>query len=154
MGNTFGKVFRVTTYGESHGKAVGAIVDGCPAGLGLEEGVIQKQLDRRKPGQSKITTNRSEEDSIEILSGLFEGKTLGTSIGLMVRNKDARSASYKGMKDLYRPGHADFTYDMRYQHRDWRGGGRASARETTARVAAGAIAGELINHIAGIKTLA
>ncbi len=154
MGNVFGKVFRISTYGESHGKAVGAIVDGCPAGLELTEDIIQKQLNRRKPGQSKITTNRTESDSVEILSGVYEGKTLGTSIGLMVRNQDARSASYKEMKDLYRPGHADYTYDMRYEHRDWRGGGRASARETTARVAAGAIAGALIKDITGVQTLA
>ncbi len=154
MGNSFGRQFRVTTFGESHGRSVGVIVDGCPAGLDIAEKHIQTQLDRRRPGQSKITTNRSESDVIEILSGVFEGKSLGTPIGMQIENRDARSASYKDLKEVYRPGHADYTYDARYQHRDWRGGGRASARETASRVAAGAVAGLLINDLAGMESLA
>lgn len=153
MGNTFGKMFNVTTYGESHGAAIGAIVDGCPAGLEIEENDIQIQLDRRKPGQSKITTNRTESDTVQILSGIYEGKTLGTPIGLMIKNDDARSGAYKNMQDLYRPSHADYTYDARYEYRDWRGGGRASARETAARVAAGAIAKSLLLEISNTQTL-
>ncbi len=154
MGNTFGRLFSITTFGESHGKALGAVVDGCPAGLEIAEKAIQYQLDRRKPGQSKITTNRSEADTVQILSGVYEGRSLGTSIGMLIANQDARSASYKDMRDLYRPGHADYTYDARYGFRDWRGGGRASARETAARVAAGAIAGILIKELARIECLA
>jgi chorismate synthase len=139
-GNTFGQLFRVTTFGESHGAAVDAIVDGCPPGLKLSEKDIQPELDRRKPGQSSITTPRKEEDTIHILSGVFEGKTTGTPILLIAYNKDANPSDYKHLKDLYRPSHADFTYDLKYGIRDWRGSGRASARETLARVAAGAIA--------------
>jgi chorismate synthase len=139
-GNTFGQIFRVTTFGESHGEAVGAIVDGCPPGLKLSEKDIQPDLDRRKPGQSKITTQRNEADTIHILSGVFEGKTTGTPILLITYNKDAKSSDYKHLKDLYRPSHADYTYELKYGLRDWRGSGRASARETLARVAAGAIA--------------
>lgn len=154
MGNSFGRLFRVSTFGESHGEAIGAVIDGCPAGLAVDEKTIQYQLDRRKPGQSKITTNRSESDTVQILSGVYEGITLGTPIGLLMKNQDAKSVSYKGMKDLYRPSHADYTYDMRYGYRDWRGGGRASARETAARVAAGAVAAELINLLSGAQTLA
>ncbi|MBU2512186.1 chorismate synthase [bacterium] len=154
MGNVFGSLFRISTFGESHGKGLGVIIDGCPAGLKIEEKIIQKQLDRRKPGQSKITTNRSESDSVQILSGVFEGKTIGTPICLIIFNKDARSEAYEEMKDLYRPGHADYTYDARYLHRDWRGGGRASARETAARVAAGAVAGQLLNELIGSQSLA
>ena len=154
MGSEIGKLFKISTFGESHGKGIGVIIDGCPAGLDIAEDIIQKHLDRRKPGQSKITTNRTESDSVEILSGVYEGKTTGTPIALIVFNKDARSAAYNNMKDLYRPSHADYTYDVRYLHRDWRGGGRASARETVARVAAGAVAGHLLNSIIGAETLA
>jgi len=139
-GNSFGQLFRITTFGESHGAALGAIVDGCPPGLKLSEKDIQPDLDRRKPGQSKITTPRKEEDTIHILSGVFEGKTTGTPILLIAYNKDANPSDYKHLKDLYRPSHADFTYELKYGLRDWRGSGRASARETLARVAAGAIA--------------
>ncbi len=154
MGNVFGSIFRISTFGESHGKALGVVIDGCPAGLEIAESIIQKQLDRRKPGQSKITTNRSESDSVQILSGVFEGKTTGTPICLTVFNKDAKSVAYNNMKELYRPGHADYTYDVRYLHRDWRGGGRASARETAARVAAGAVAGQLLKKLTGAQSLA
>ncbi len=154
MGNTFGSLFRVTTFGESHGKALGAVIDGCPAGLAISEIEIQEQLDRRKPGQSKITTNRAESDQVQILSGVFEGVTLGTPISLLIFNKDAKSSAYDDLKDLYRPGHADFTYDARFSLRDWRGGGRASARETVARVAAGAIAGKMLKELINLETLA
>jgi chorismate synthase len=139
-GNTFGQLFRISTFGESHGAAVGAVVDGCPPGLKLSEKDIQPDLDRRKPGQSVITTPRNEADTIHILSGVFEGKTTGTPILLIAYNKDAKSSDYNHLKDIYRPSHADFTYDLKYGIRDWRGSGRASARETLARVAAGAIA--------------
>jgi chorismate synthase len=139
-GNTFGQLFRITSFGESHGAAIGAVVDGCPPGLKLTEKDIQPDLDRRKPGQSNITTQRKEEDTIHILSGVFEGKTTGTPILLIAYNKDAKPSDYKHLKDLYRPSHADFTYELKYGIRDWRGSGRASARETLARVAAGAIA--------------
>jgi chorismate synthase len=154
MRNTFGRLFRVSTFGESHGKALGVVVDGCPAGLEIAKKTVQFQLDRRRPGQSKITTNRSEADRVQILSGVFEGKSLGTPIGILIENQDARSAAYEGMRDTYRPGHADYTYDARFQHRDWRGGGRASARETAARVAAGAIAGIMIKELTGMESLA
>src|SRR3984957_15141199 len=139
-GNSFGEIFRITTFGESHGPAVGVVVDGCPPGLKLSEKDIQPELDRRKPGQSKITTPRKEEDIIHILSGVFQGKTTGTPILLITFNKDAKPSDYEAMKDIYRPSHADYTYDIKYGLRDWRGSGRASARETLARVAAGAIA--------------
>lgn len=139
-GNTLGKLFRVTTFGESHGKALGCIVDGCPAGLELNEALIQPFLDRRKPGQSHYTTQRKETDRVEILSGTFEGKTTGTPIAMLIYNEDSRSRDYAAIKDLYRPGHADYTYQKKYGIRDYRGGGRSSARETVARVAAGAIA--------------
>jgi len=139
-GNSFGQIFRITTFGESHGEALGVIIDGCPAGLEVEVEMIQKELDRRRPGQSKIVTQRKEKDTINILSGIFEGKTTGMPITLVLFNEDARSKDYSHIKDLYRPPHADFTYDAKYGHRDYRGGGRSSARETAARVAAGAIA--------------
>lgn len=144
-GNSFGRFFRITTWGESHGPAMGVVVDGCPAGLELCAGDIQYELDRRRPGQSRITTQRKEADAIEILSGVFDGKTLGTPISMMVRNTDAISKSYEDIKDVYRPGHADFTYDEKYGRRDHRGGGRSSARETVGRVAAAAIAKKILN---------
>ncbi|MCY4313840.1 MAG: chorismate synthase [Gammaproteobacteria bacterium] len=139
-GNTFGKLFSVTTFGESHGPALGGIVDGCPPGLELDENRLQIDLDRRKPGQSKFTTQRRESDKVEILSGVFEGKTTGTPIGLLIRNEDARSRDYAKIKDRFRPGHADYTYAKKYGFRDYRGGGRSSARETAILVAAGSIA--------------
>jgi len=139
-GNTFGQLFTVTTCGESHGPALLAIVDGCPPGLALEPTDIQRDLDRRKPGQSRYTTQRREPDEVEILSGVFEGKTTGTPIGLMIKNVDSRSRDYSAIQSTFRPGHADYTYQAKYGHRDYRGGGRSSARETAMRVAAGAIA--------------
>ena len=145
--SSFGKKFVVTTWGESHGKALGAIVDGCPAGLSLEEKDIQRFLDRRRPGQSRYTTTRKEGDEVEILSGVFEGKTTGTPISLMVRNTDQRSRDYGNIAYSYRPGHADYTYDQKYGIRDYRGGGRSSGRETTGRVAAGAIAAKLLKEL-------
>ena len=144
-GNTFGQLFRVTTYGESHGTAIGAVVDGCPPGLELGENDLQQDLDRRKPGQSKYTTQRKEDDIVQILSGTFEGRTTGTPIGLIIQNADQRSRDYSKIKDLYRPAHADFTYDKKYGIRDYRGGGRASARETAMRVAAAGIAKKYLN---------
>jgi chorismate synthase len=152
-GSTFGHLFRVTTFGESHGAAVGAVVDGCPPGLKLSEKDIQPDLDRRKPGQSAITTPRKEADTIHILSGVFEGKTTGTPILLIAYNKDAKSVDYNDLKDLYRPSHADYTYDFKYGIRDWRGSGRASARETLARVAAGAIAKKYLLEKCGTQFL-
>ncbi len=139
-GNTFGQVFTVTTFGESHGPAIGAIVDGCPAGLPLSESDLQRDLDRRRPGQSKYTTQRQEADAVRILSGTFEGVTTGTPIGLVIENTDQKSRDYSNIQDVFRPAHADFTYQKKYGIRDYRGGGRASARETATRVAAGAIA--------------
>lgn len=139
-GNSFGQVFKITTFGESHGGCVGCVVDGCPPGIEISEQDLQKELDRRKPGQSVITTPRKEEDEIQIMSGVFEGKTTGTPILMLAYNKDIRPEDYQEMKDLFRPGHADFTYTKKYGFRDWHGSGRASARETLARVAAGAIA--------------
>lgn len=139
-GNTFGKLFAVTTFGESHGPAIGCVVDGCPPNLELSEDAIQPFLDKRKPGQSKYTTQRREEDKVVILSGVFEGKTTGAPIALLIHNTDQRSSDYEAIKNVFRPGHADFTYHHKYGHRDYRGGGRSSARETAARVAAGAIA--------------
>jgi chorismate synthase len=144
MGNTFGKIFRLTTFGESHGKAIGGIIDGCSAGLELDFENIQKQLDRRKPGQSKITTQRKESDTVEFLSGIFEGKTTGTPIGFVIKNEDQKSKDYSYLKDTFRPSHADFTYQAKYGIRDYRGGGRSSARETACRVVAGAIAQQLL----------
>ncbi|MFI4918403.1 MAG: chorismate synthase [Legionellales bacterium] len=139
-GNTFGTLFAVTTFGESHGPAIGCIVDGCPSGMLLQEEDIQPYLDKRKPGQSKYTTQRREDDKVQILSGVFDGKTTGAPIALLIQNTDQRSSDYEAIKNLFRPGHADFTYHHKYGHRDYRGGGRSSARETAARVAAGAIA--------------
>ena len=142
--NSYGESFRITTYGESHGAAVGVIIDGCPAGLELNEEDIQRELDRRKPGQSKVSTLRKEDDKVEILSGVFEGRTTGTPIALMVRNTSQRSQDYNDIKDLFRPGHADYTYFQKFGIRDYRGGGRASARETIGRVAAGAVAKKIL----------
>ncbi len=139
-GNTFGELFRLTTFGESHGPAIGGIVDGCPPGIALSEADIQPYLDKRRPGQSKFTTQRQEPDQVKILSGVFEGKTTGTPIGLMIENTDQRSKDYGDIKEKFRPGHADFTYNAKYGARDYRGGGRSSARETAVRVAGGAIA--------------
>ena len=146
-GSTFGKIFRVTTWGESHGKAIGAVVDGCPAGLSLSGEDIQKFLDRRKPGQSRYTTARKEGDCVEILSGIFEGKTTGTPISLLVLNQDQRSRDYGNIAVSYRPGHADYTLDAKYGFRDYRGGGRSSGRETIGRVAAGAIAHKILEEM-------
>ncbi len=144
MGSTFGKIFKITSFGESHGVGVGVVIDGCPAGLEITREEIQKGLDKRRPGTSKLTSPRQEKDQVEILSGIFENKTLGTPIALLVRNEDVQSKSYDSIKDKYRPGHADFVYDAKYGFRDHRGGGRASARETLARVASGAIAKKLL----------
>ncbi len=149
-GNSFGQLFKITTFGESHGKAIGVVIDGCPAGLALSEKDIQQELDRRRPGTSHLTTTRQEKDEAEILSGTFEGKTTGTPIAILVHNKDHISKPYEKIKELYRPGHADFTCDAKYGFRDWRGGGRASARETIARVAAGAIAKKILAK-SGVK---
>jgi len=145
-GNSFGTRFRVTTWGESHGPAIGVVIDGCPPGLPLEPEAIQRALDRRRPGQSRLTTQRKEADTVELLSGIFEGRATGTPISLLIHNKDARSRDYDHLKDRFRPSHADFAYHVKYGHRDHRGGGRASARETAARVAAGAIAGRLLQQ--------
>jgi len=139
-GNSFGKVFKITTFGESHGVGLGVIIDGCPAGLAIDEAFIQRELARRRPGQSKIVTQRKEPDQAEIMSGIFEGKATGTPIGMIIRNKDQKSKDYSHIADKFRPSHADFTYQEKYGLRDYRGGGRSSARETAARVAAGAIA--------------
>ena len=152
-GSTFGTLFRISTWGESHGKAVGVTVDGCPAGLPLSEEDIQKFLDRRKPGQSKFTTQRSEDDAVEILSGIFEGKTTGTPISMVIYNKTQRSGDYSDIASYYRPGHADYTFDEKYGFRDYRGGGRSSGRETIGRVAAGAIAAKLLD-VFGISVTA
>lgn len=151
-GNSFGQLFRVTTFGESHGKGIGVVIDGCPAGIDITHEEIQSELNRRRPGQSHLTTTRQEKDEVEILSGIFENKTLGTPIALVVYNHDQISKVYEPIKDLYRPGHADFTYESKYGFRDWRGGGRASARETIGRVAAAAIAKKIL-HQYGIKIL-
>lgn len=154
MGNTFGHIFRITTFGESHGGGVGVVIDGCPPQLEISAAEIQVELDRRRPGQSKITTPRKENDTCEIISGVFEGKTLGTPISILVRNKDARSQDYNEMAFKYRPSHADATYDAKYGIRNWQGGGRASARETIGRVAAGAIAKKILYSLAGIEVVA
>ena len=149
-GNTFGKLFTVTTFGESHGLALGCIVDGCPPGLELSEEDLQSDLDRRKPGQSRYTTQRREADQVKILSGVFEGKTTGTPIGLLIENTDQRSKDYSNIKDQYRPAHADYPYMQKYGVRDYRGGGRSSARETAMRVAAGSIAKKYLQQLHGI----
>lgn len=143
-GSSFGKLFKITTWGESHGRGLGVVIEGCPAGLPIKESEIQLELNRRRTGQSKVTTTRKEGDQIQIMSGVFKGKTTGTPISLLVENEDADSSKYELIKDLYRPGHADYTYDMKYGFRDYRGGGRSSARETVGRVAAGAIAKKLL----------
>jgi len=150
-GNIFGELFRISTFGESHGGAVGVVIDGCPPGLAISQAEVQAELDRRKPGQSDITTPRKEEDTIQILSGVFEGETTGTPILMLAHNKDVRSEDYHHLKELYRPSHADFTYQAKYGRRDWRGSGRASARETLARVAAGAVAKKLLKEQAGVE---
>lgn len=152
--NTFGHLFRITTWGESHGGAVGVVVDGCPPQIDVDISAIQFELDRRRPGQSHLTTPRQESDVVEILSGVFEGKTLGTPISMLVWNKDARPAAYDHLKDLYRPSHADFTYQQKYGIRNWQGGGRASARETIGRVAAGAIAKQILREHSETEVLA
>ena len=152
-GNTFGHLFRITTFGESHGGVVGVVVDGCPPGLEISKEDIQKELDRRKPGQSEITSPRKEEDEIHILSGTIDGKTTETPILLLAHNKDAKPDDYIHLKDLYRPGHADYTFQMKYGIRDWKGSGRASARETLGRVAAGAIAKKYLKEKLGVEIL-
>ncbi len=152
-GSTFGNTFIISTWGESHGKALGVTVDGCPAGIEINEEYIQSFLNRRKPGQSSYTTQRNEDDKVEILSGVFEGKTTGTPISLVIYNKDHRSADYSQISSCYRPGHADYTFDKKYGFRDYRGGGRSSGRETIGRVAAGAIASKILEHL-GIDVLA
>lgn len=145
--NTFGRIFRLTSFGESHGKGIGGIIDGCPAGIELDIDLIQKDLSRRKPGQSKITTQRKEPDNVEFLSGVFEGKTQGTPLAFAIWNKDQHSNDYNDLKDVYRPSHADYTYIQKYGTRDHRGGGRSSARETIARVVAGAIAKQILSKV-------
>ncbi|MDR1817949.1 MAG: chorismate synthase [Puniceicoccales bacterium] len=151
MGNSFGQLFRITTFGESHGAAVGVVIDGCPPRLPLDAAEIQRALDRRRPGQSALTTPRREGDSVEILSGVFEGRTLGTPIALVARNSDQRSGDYEALRGVFRPSHADFAYDAKYGFRDHRGGGRSSARETLARVAAGAVAAKILRVAAGVE---
>ena len=145
-GNIFGQIFRITTFGESHGPAIGVVIDGVPPNLPLDESDIQFELDRRRPGQSKITTQRQETDKVEILSGVFEGKTTGTALAMLIRNEDQRSKDYSNIKDAFRPGHADYTYLMKYGIRDYRGGGRSSGRETACRVAAGAVAKKILDQ--------
>ncbi len=154
MSSSWGHTFRVHTYGESHGGGVGVIVDGCPPRLPLSVDEVQADLDRRRPGQSRLTTQRDEADEVELLSGLFEGHTLGTPIAMLVRNRDARPAAYEHLKDVYRPSHADFTTEVKYGIRNWQGGGRASARETVGRVAAGAVARKLLRTVADVEVVA
>jgi len=146
-GNTFGNIFKVTTFGESHGPALGAVIDGCPPGITLDLKLIENEMQRRKPGQSSIVTQRKEEDTVTFYSGIFEGKTTGTPIGFLIHNKDQKSKDYSHIKKTYRPSHADYVYDKKYGHRDYRGGGRSSARETACRVVAGAIAKQIIKEI-------
>jgi len=146
-GNTFGNIFKLTTFGESHGPALGGVIDGCPSGIELDLDFIESEMQRRKPGQSSIVTQRKEEDSVQFYSGIFEGKTTGTPIGFLIHNKDQKSKDYSHIKDTYRPSHADFVYDKKYGHRDYRGGGRSSARETASRVVAGAIAKLILKEI-------
>ena len=153
MSSNSGRSFRITTFGESHGGGVGVVIDGCPPRLSLPLELIQRDLDRRRPGQSRLTTPRQEADHAEILSGVFEGRTLGTPIAILVRNKDARPSAYEAMKDLYRPSHADYTTEAKYGIRNWQGGGRASARETIGRVAAGAVARALLREVAGVEVV-
>src|SRR5690606_32052858 len=146
-GNSFGKLFKLTTFGESHGEAIGGIIDGCPAGLELDLELVQKELDRRRPGQSAIVTQRKEADTVSFYSGLFEGKTTGTPIGFAIQNTNQRSKDYTHNEDAYRPSHADYTYDQKYGFRDHRGGGRSSARETACRVVAGAVARQVLPEL-------
>lgn len=150
-GNSIGKLFTVTSFGESHGPAIGCIVDGCPPGLEISAADLQPDLNRRKPGQSRYTTQRREDDEVQILSGVFEGKTTGTAIGMMIYNKDHKSKDYSAIKDLFRPSHADYTYHQKYGERDYRGGGRSSARETAMRVAAGGIAKKYLREKLGVE---
>lgn len=152
--NTFGQLFRVTTFGESHGISLGAVIDGCPAGLTLSEELVQIELDRRRPGQSRLVTPRNEADRVHIVSGVFEGRTTGTPVTLIVHNGDVDSSKYEPFRDVYRPSHADYTWEAKFGHRDWRGGGRASARETVARVAAGAVAALLLRQWADVEIIA
>ena len=154
MGNSFGEIFRITTWGESHGGGVGVVIDGCPPRIPLSEKDIQPELDRRRPGQSKIVTQRDEGDKVRIVSGTFKGKTLGTPIALLVENTDQRSEAYTEMETKYRPSHADYTYDAKYGIRAWPGGGRTSARETIGRVAAGAVAKKILKKQFGVEVLA
>lgn len=154
MGNVFGHLFRISTWGESHGGGVGVVIDGCPPGLNLNESDIQPELDRRRPGQSKIVTPRKETDTVQILSGVFEGKTLGTPISMWVKNEDARPEAYSEMATKFRPSHADYTYIAKYGLRNWQGGGRSSARETIGRVAAGAVAKKILKERFSVETLA
>ena len=162
MSNSYGTLFRITTFGESHGPAIGVVIDGCPAGLMIDESFVQAELTRRKPGQSKITTQRKEDDNFKILSGVFEGKSTGTPIALIIENQDQRSKDYSHIAKTFRPSHADYTYEAKYGHRDYRGGGRSSARETAARVAAGAIAKlllkqsniEILAYVSGVGDIA
>ena len=153
MGNTFGNLFKLTSFGESHGSMIGGIIEGCPAGLEINKDLIQKDLDRRKPGQSKVTSPRKEDDKVQLLSGIFEGKSTGTPIGFLIPNINSKSQDYSNIKDVFRPSHADYTYEEKYGLRDYRGGGRSSARETACRVVAGSIAKQLLNNY-GIKILA
>lgn len=152
-GSTFGRLFRIHTFGESHGPAIGVVIDGCPPGLELDIAFMENEMQRRKPGQSRITTQRKEEDTLEILSGYFEGKTTGTPLAILIRNTDQRSKDYVHLADAYRPSHADYTYDVKYGNRDYRGGGRSSARETAARVAAGSIAIQILKKY-GVEIVA
>lgn len=147
MANTFGQIFKISSFGESHGKAIGGIIDGCPAGISIDYDIVQKQLDRRKPGQSKITSSRNENDEVEFLSGIFDNKTLGTPIGFIIKNNDAKIKDYDSLKNSFRPSHADFVYEKKYGIRDYRGGGRSSARETSVRVVAGAIAQQILSNL-------
>ena len=147
MANTFGQIFKISSFGESHGKAIGGIIDGCPAGISIDYDIVQKQLDRRKPGQSKITSSRNENDQVEFLSGIFDNKTLGTPIGFIIKNNDANIKDYDSLKNSFRPSHADFVYEKKYGIRDYRGGGRSSARETSVRVVAGAIAQQILSNL-------
>ena len=147
MANTFGQIFKITSFGESHGKAIGGIIDGCPPGIIIDFNIVQKQLDRRKPGQSKITSSRNENDEVEFLSGIFDNKTLGTPIGFIIKNNDAKIKDYDSLKNSFRPSHADFVYEKKYGIRDYRGGGRSSARETSVRVVAGAIAQQILSNL-------
>ena len=146
-GNSFGNLFKLSTFGESHGEAIGGIIDGCPPGIDLDLDAIQLEMERRKPGQSKIVTQRKEPDAVKFLSGIFEGKTTGTPIGFIIENTNQKSQDYSHIKDVYRPSHADYVYDQKYGHRDYRGGGRSSARETACRVVAGAIAKQVLKEV-------